>query len=100
LCASLEYFIGENTLPKRELVPVRCPVCNELITGLAVEERVILEAKRIPVIVPARCKNGHSVVLFVDRNFMVRDVEAAGEAIQESESGSAIDKAQKWIDSL
>jgi hypothetical protein len=56
-----------------------------------------LNAKRVPVIVPAKCKKGHAVILFVDKTFAIRDVEAAGDAEQKK---SAIDKAQSWMDSL
>ena len=52
------------------------------------------------MLVTARCTNNHSVVLFVDRNFTIRDVEAAGEVVQEPDVEGIIDKATEWMDSF
>ncbi|MBS3795593.1 MAG: hypothetical protein KGY80_11880 [Candidatus Thorarchaeota archaeon] len=88
-------------MPQRTLDSVPCPVCsdNGRVRDIKIDEDVILNAKRTPVIVPAKCENGHSVVLFVDRNFTIRDVEIAGEAVQgdEDEGDSSIEKAQRWM---
>ncbi len=86
-------------MPQRTLDSVPCPACNNgKIQNIRIDEDVILNAKRSPVIVSAKCENGHSVVLFVDRNFTIRDVEIAGEAVQDDEEGeSSIDKAKKWM---
>ncbi len=67
--------------------------------GVTVDEESIKTAARVPVIVPAKCGKGHSVVLFVDRNLTVRDIEAAAEAIQ-GDSKDAVDKAQGWMDNF
>ena len=87
---------------KKNLNKVPCPICDGSIDGIAVEEESISEAKRIPVLVPAKCSNGHQVILFVDKQFTVRDVEAAGQVVEESDDkdGSAVDKAQSWMDSF
>jgi uncharacterized protein YbaR (Trm112 family) len=87
-------------LGKKELNVVPCPVCKGPVENVVVDEDSILTAKRIPVLVPARCKNGHAVVLFVDKTFTVRDAEGAGEVLSKSESESSVDKAQKWMDSF
>jgi len=84
-------------LGKKTLSDVPCPVCKGPVTGVIVEEDSILNAKRVPVIVPAKCRKGHAVILFVDRAFVIRDVEAAGDAEQKK---SALDKAQSWMDSF
>ncbi|MGQ4911637.1 MAG: hypothetical protein ACP6KW_05650 [Candidatus Thorarchaeota archaeon] len=81
---------------KKTLSAVPCPTCKGVIEGITIEEESVTEAKRIPVLVPAKCSNGHQVVLFVDRQFTVRDVEAAGQVVEETNK-SAIDKAQKWM---
>ena len=87
---------------KKNLNAVPCPICDSSIDGIAVAEESITEAKRIPVLVPAKCSNGHQVILFVDKNFTVRDVEAAGQVVEETERDKAgsVDKAQKWMDSF
>ena len=87
---------------KKNLNTVPCPICNGSIDGIAVEEESITEAKRIPVLVPAKCSNGHQVILFVDKQFTIRDVEAAGQVVEEKEADEAksVDKAQKWMDSF
>lgn len=85
---------------KKTLNSIPCPVCKGMIEGIIVEEESIITAKRIPVLVPAKCAKGHQVVLFVDRQFTVRDVEAAGQVVEEGSASSSVDKAQKWMDSF
>jgi len=91
-----------TTVGKKNLNPIPCPICNGSIGGIAVEEESISEAKRIPVLVPAKCSNGHQVILFVDKQFTVRDVEAAGQVVEENEDDEAgsVNKAQKLMDSF
>ena len=84
---------------KTTLDTVPCPECKDPIEGIVVEEYSITNAKRIPVLVPAKCTNGHNVILFVDKQFTVRDVETAGAVVDEDDDGS-VDKAQKWMDSF
>jgi hypothetical protein len=52
------------------------------------------------LLVPAKCSNGHQVILFVDKKFTVRDVEAAGQVVEESsdDAEGSVDKALKWMD--
>ena len=87
-------------MPQKTLNPVRCPVCGGNVEGVFVDEASILEAKRVPVLVPAKCKAGHPVVLFVDKTFTVRDVEAAGKSTQNRDELSSVDKARSWMDSF
>ena len=87
---------------KKNLNTVPCPICDGSVDGITVEEESITEAKRIPVLVPAKCSNGHQVILFVDKQFTVRDVEAAGQVVDEGgdDEGGSVDKAQQWMDSF
>jgi RecJ-like exonuclease len=85
---------------KKTLNTVPCPICNGSVEGITVDKASISDAKRVPVLVPAKCKKNHQVVLFVDRQFAVRDVEAAGQVVEESSDASSVDKAQKWMDSF
>ncbi|MFW9844716.1 MAG: hypothetical protein ACFFEV_09075 [Candidatus Thorarchaeota archaeon] len=87
---------------KKNLNTVPCPICDKSIEGISVEEESITNAKRIPVLVPAKCSNGHQVILFVDKQFTVRDVEAAGQVIEDGNDheDSSVDKAQQWMDSF
>jgi hypothetical protein len=82
---------------KMTLNTVPCPECRGPIEGIVIEEDSITNAKRIPVLVPAKCSNGHNVILFVDRKFTIRDVETAGTVVDEDGS---VSKAMKWMDSL
>jgi hypothetical protein len=84
---------------KKTLNTVPCPDCKSSIEGIVVEEDSIINAKRVPVLVPAKCKNGHNVILFVDKKFTVRDVEIAGAVVSQDEKGS-VDKAQNWMDNF
>ena len=85
---------------KKNLNTVPCPICDGSIDGISVEENSITEAKRVPVLIPAKCSNGHQVILFVDKQFTVRDVEAAGQVVDEScdDAEGSVDKALKWMD--
>ena len=85
---------------KKTLNSVPCPICKGPVEGIIVEEESITEAKRVPVLVPAKCSNGHQVVLFVDKQFTVRDVEAAGLVVDAGSESSSVDKAQKWMDNF
>ena len=89
-------------LGKKTLSTVPCPECKGSVEGIIVEEDSIANASRVPVLVPAKCKNGHSVILFVDKKFAIRDVEVAGAVVNEEndEDGNSVDKAQKWMDSF
>ncbi|MFX0106683.1 MAG: hypothetical protein ACFE7R_00185 [Candidatus Hodarchaeota archaeon] len=87
-------------MTKRTLSPVPCPACGAAVDGVTVDEDAIKNSKRVPVIVPAKCGNGHATVLFVDRNFTIRDVEIAAEAAQGDENKSSVDKAQNWMDNF
>ena len=87
---------------EKNLNTIPCPICDGSINGVSVEEESIAEAKRIPVLVPAKCSNGHQVILFVDKQFTVRDVEAAGQVVHDGrdDDASSVDKAQSWMDSF
>lgn len=85
---------------KRKLSAVPCPTCKGTVEAITVNEESITESKRVPVLIPAKCKNGHNVILFVDRKFTIRDVEAAGQVVDDgsSESDDSVKKAIKWMD--
>ena len=85
---------------KKKLSAVPCPICKGSVEEITVEEESITEAKRVPVLIPAKCTKGHNVILFVDRNFTIRDVEAAGQVVDDgsAESGDSVKKAVKWMD--
>ncbi|MFW9925819.1 MAG: hypothetical protein ACFFDM_03515 [Candidatus Thorarchaeota archaeon] len=87
-------------MAKVKLKQFACPACKDgTLVFVEVDETKITLAKRYPVIVTAKCpKKNHSLVVFVDANFQVRDVEAAAEASEEKKD--AIDKTKGWFDSL
>lgn len=85
---------------KKTLNAVPCPICDGVVGGITVAEESITEAKRVPVLIPAKCSKGHQVVLFVDKQFTVRDVEAAGQVVAEGSEETSVDKAQRWMDSF
>jgi hypothetical protein len=81
------------------LNPFACPACSKgNLVKVEVEATTITEAKRHPVIVTATCPKGHAIVVFVDKNFQVRDVEAVASASEKQED--AVDKTKSWFDSL
>lgn len=81
------------------LTPFNCPECKSgNLVQVEIEEQFIREAKRLPAMVTATCSKNHSLVLFVDGNFQVRDIEVASRAAIEEQD--AIDKTSDWFDSL
>jgi len=86
-------------MTKKALTPFTCPVCkNGTLVQVEIEEKVIREATRLPAVVLAKCSSKHSLVLFVDGNFQVRDVEAASEADEKEKD--AIANTVDWFGSL
>ncbi|NHJ14541.1 MAG: hypothetical protein EAX95_12755 [Candidatus Thorarchaeota archaeon] len=92
-------------MAKKTMKPFACPACSDgTLVNLEVEESVITESKRFPVMVTARCPKKHSLVVFIDNNFQVRDVQAAADATDDAkgkeDTSDALDKAKGWFDSL
>ncbi|MDF1540351.1 MAG: hypothetical protein P1Q69_15760 [Candidatus Thorarchaeota archaeon] len=85
-------------LANRTLSAVSCPKCDGQVKGIVIDEDSITNAKRVQVLVSARCSNDHPVVLFVDQDFTIRAVVVAGAVVQEPDIKGAVDKAQKWMD--
>ncbi|MHA2379296.1 MAG: hypothetical protein ACXADS_08460 [Candidatus Thorarchaeota archaeon] len=81
------------------LNPFACPRCAKgTLVKVRVEESTIIEAKRHPVIITAKCPNGHWLVVFVDKNFQVRDVEVAVSSTDTGED--EVDNTETWFDTL
>ncbi|MFX1481629.1 MAG: hypothetical protein ACFFCP_00420 [Promethearchaeota archaeon] len=87
-------------MAKVKLKQFACPACRDgTLVYVEVDEYMITTAKRYPVMVTAKCPTkNHSLVVFVDANFQIRDVEAAAEATEEKKD--AIDRTKGWFDSL
>ncbi|MHA1948808.1 MAG: hypothetical protein ACXAAO_02020 [Candidatus Thorarchaeota archaeon] len=67
-----------------KLTQFACPACqDDSQVHIEVEETTITEAERYPAIITARCPKDHSLVVFVDANFKIRDVEIATDATEE-----------------
>ncbi len=82
---------------RKKLKPFACPVCGDgSLVEVEIEEEVITEAKRIPAMMTTRCAKKHTLVLFVDANFQIRDVEVAVQAREKD----VIDKTKDWFDTL
>jgi hypothetical protein len=66
---------------KVKLTPFTCPACSDgTQIHLEIEKKTIKKAGRHPALLTYRCKNDHSLVVFVDLNFKIRDVEVAADA--------------------
>ena len=82
-------------MTQRALPRYPCPTCGVFIQEVIVEEEAILNAPRVPVLINASCEKGHQCVLFVDRNFAIREAEPV---VQETkQKKSAVDKAKGWL---
>ena len=86
-------------MTKITLTPFNCPVCkNSTLVQVEIDEKAIKDAPRLPAVVLAKCKSNHSLVLFVDGNFQVRDVEPATEADEKEKD--AVANTVDWFSSL
>ena len=81
------------------LNPFNCPACrNGILVRIDVDEDAIKSAKRLPVMVTVKCPKNHTLVLFVDGKFQVRDIETALGTTGENKD--ALAKAEDWFSSL
>jgi hypothetical protein len=87
---------SQVALTERRLQKYPCPVCKALINGVVINEEDILESKRCPAIVPAKCPSKHDVALYVDREFRIRDAEP----LIDPKTEGGLDKARKWVTGL
>ena len=72
---------GKLDLGIVKLTQFVCPACKDgTLVHIEVEKTKITKAERHPTIVTARCPNDHSLVVFVDKDFKIRDVEVAADA--------------------
>ncbi len=82
------------------LNPFNCPTCKDgTLVRVDVDEDAIMKATRLPAMITVSCSKKHSLVVFVDRGFQVRDVEAAV-ATSKDENKDALDKTTDWFGSM
>ena len=83
----------------KTLTPFVCPECrNGELVRIEIDEERIMEAERLPALVTVSCSKQHTLVLFVDGNFQIRDIEVASSA--KSAEKSALEKTSDWFNSL
>ena len=73
-----EQLSSETLMPasiERKLGSYPCPLCNAVISGVVVREADILQSKRSPVMVQAKCPRGHDIALYIDKQFAIRQAE-------------------------
>ena len=81
------------------LKPFACPACgNGTMVTVEIEEDAIKNAKRLPAMITTTCKKEHSLVIFVDGRYHVRDIEVAVQTAVDTKD--ATDKAGEWFSSL
>jgi hypothetical protein len=83
-------------LTERKLASYPCPVCKSLISGIVIKEEDILQSKRSPAIVPARCPKRHDIALYIDKQFMIRDAEP----LIDPKKTDRLDKAADWVSEM
>lgn len=70
-------------MANKAITPFACPACkDETLVSTEINEELIVNSKRFPVMMTTKCPNGHSLVLFIDSMYGLRDVEAVGEAAE------------------
>ncbi|MFW9786602.1 MAG: hypothetical protein ACFFE2_00405 [Candidatus Thorarchaeota archaeon] len=89
-------------MAKVSLSPFTCPECKDgTLVKVDVDEDSIKKAKRLPAMVTTSCSKNHTLVLFVDGQFKIRDVEAAlGTSGEDDGKKDAIEKTEDWFSSL
>ena len=91
----------DEKVTKVDLKPFACPVCKGgNLVKIQIDESVVTEAPRHPVIITAICSKKHTLAVFVDSNFQVRDIEATMSVASGEDEGDAVDKTKSWFDSL
>lgn len=84
-------------MASKALSPFNCPKCGSGdLVEISIEEELIKGARRLPALVSAKCSKNHSLVLFVDGNFQIRDIEIAATCSEKD----ALDKTSAWFESL
>lgn len=87
-------------MTKVKLSPFQCPACgNGSLVGVEVDEKIITEAKRLPAILTTNCSKNHTLVLFIDGKFKIRDIEIASSSTN-GEEKNALSKTEDWFDSF
>jgi hypothetical protein len=67
-----------------------------MISGVIIKEEDILQSKRTPAIVPAKCPRKHDIALYIDKRFVIRDAEP----LVDPKGTSRLDKATDWVAEL
>lgn len=82
-----------------KLNPFACPSCgNGNLVEIEIDEDIVRNAPRLPTVVTATCTKNHTLVLFVDGQFKIRDIEVATKSVKAEKD--AIDNTEDWISSL
>jgi len=87
-------------MSKVTLNPFNCPTCKDgTLVRVDVDEDAIMKATRLPAMITVSCSKNHTLVVFVDRGFQVRDVEAVV-ATSKDVNKDALDKTTDWFGSM
>jgi hypothetical protein len=82
---------------KIKLNPFKCPVCGDSTTvELEIEESILDEAKRFPMMIATKCSKKHDLIAFVDKEKQICDVEKAVTATKEEKD--AIEKTKDYFE--
>ncbi|MFX0055328.1 MAG: hypothetical protein ACFFAX_10300 [Promethearchaeota archaeon] len=86
-------------MPRTKLNPFQCPACgNGSLVEIEIDERIITEAERLPAVVTTNCGKNHTLVVFVDGKFKIRDIEVA--SAMEGDSKDAFTNTEDWFGSF
>lgn len=67
-----------------------------MISGIVISEEDILQSKRSPAIVPAKCPRKHDIALYIDKQFTIRDAEP----LVDPKRTSRLDKVTDWVSEM
>ena len=86
-------------MASQKLNPFQCPACgNGSLVEVEIDENVVANAERLPVIVTTNCGKVHMLVLFIDGKFKIRDIEIA--SASNGDAKNALKKTEDWFGSF
>ena len=86
-------------MASKKLNPFQCPACrNGSLVEVEIDENVVTNAERLPVIVTTNCAKEHTLVLFIDGKFKIRDIEIA--SASNGDTKTALTKTEDWFGSF
>ncbi len=83
---------------KKTLNSVPCAMHMGSIKGIFCQDESIDNIKKVPILVPANCNDGHKFVHLVCKHYAVLDYNVAEPVISTESERNSVNKVQKSFD--